>query len=278
MRTNEFRGTKFDSKLTTAEIAKCIRADIKAAVAAGELPKGIKTSVRIETGSMYSAIRVNVVAFPGQLVADAWALAYLRDGECPHGHWSPTKHTPAAAAALATLQGITNAYNRDNSDSSVDYFDRRFYDHVGVDHDLDHAAERATTADVRPAVLRGLLAGCREALEAVAARGEETTDAARMALEALEDGRPADAREHLAGAGLEYARALGFVQSALRLALRAGDAERLHEVADAVRGARGALEGAWSALGEPGDAARARARAHLDTAADAALASLPAAA
>ena len=50
-------GPKYNAELTRKEIAALIRADLKAAVASGELPKGLKTSVRKSGSSNLSLPR-----------------------------------------------------------------------------------------------------------------------------------------------------------------------------------------------------------------------------
>ena len=66
---------------------------------------------------------------------------------CARTHrYEPNPHkryVPEIEAALATLKAIVLAYKRDNSDSQTDYFSCNFYDHVDVDHALEHAARSA---------------------------------------------------------------------------------------------------------------------------------------
>jgi hypothetical protein len=62
----------------TAEIAKLIRNDIKAAVKAGKLPTGIKVSVTTDTYSMGSSIRVSVRELPaGYPLHNPARIAYV---------------------------------------------------------------------------------------------------------------------------------------------------------------------------------------------------------
>jgi hypothetical protein len=65
------------------------------------------------------------------------------------------RHTAEAAALLEQLNAIVGAYHRDNSDSSVDYFDVNFY---GGDADFHRELEREDRKTVEAAV-RAHLAG-----------------------------------------------------------------------------------------------------------------------
>jgi hypothetical protein len=78
-----------------AEAAKAIRADIKAAVAAGTLPgrpDGITFSVRTERASLMTAINVGVLAVP-----DSW----MRTGDA--GSRRPSAEWQALESALKDI-------------------------------------------------------------------------------------------------------------------------------------------------------------------------------
>lgn len=75
--TNEkFQGAKYDANATAAENAKRIRADVKEAIKAGKLPKGIKVAVRTSTFSMGASIRVAIEEFPGSILNPAHVFAF----------------------------------------------------------------------------------------------------------------------------------------------------------------------------------------------------------
>lgn len=126
--------------MSTTDVAKSFRADVKAAIKAGDLPKGLKLSIRTKYYSGGSSISVDIVAFPGR-VLNAERIKW--DAENPHGTYynCPESvrelHNGAVCATLAKLEAMLDAYNFDGSDSQVDYFHVRFYAHVGVDYRLE---------------------------------------------------------------------------------------------------------------------------------------------
>jgi hypothetical protein len=145
---NEVRGAKYDEtkRLDIAEIAKLVRADIKAAKKEGKLPKkGFKTSVRIERFSGGCSLNISVKTSPFQVLNPEY-LTW--EAENPHEckpYWLD-RYTPEAKAALELLKGIMGSYNRDNSDTMSDYFDVRFYGDAGFDWELERAERDAHKA------------------------------------------------------------------------------------------------------------------------------------
>lgn len=147
-------GYRYDEikDLSTVEIAKRIRADIKQAVAEGMLPEKWSYSVTSDRASMMTSIDVRV-----RDCADAWQEC---DGTVPgtwHDHgdgvrtatacsnvWCAARNDPAyahgatkhdvlteeAQVAKMTLERIHGGYNHNGSDMMVDYFDVRYYGHV----------------------------------------------------------------------------------------------------------------------------------------------------
>lgn len=135
---NEFRGLKYDATkdLSNREIAQRIRADIKAL----KLAKGFKISVR----SDYRAINIAVMAVPDdfRLLTDKAASWFKQfPGRELPGYYAD-RFGPDYRALIDALQDIMNAYNRDNSDSMTDYFDKRFYGFVKIDYQLERDLQR----------------------------------------------------------------------------------------------------------------------------------------
>ncbi len=133
-------------KLSTTEIAKLIRADIKLArkvetklgtatgaeiamvdslAALATMPKCIKVSVRSEYFSGGSAIRVRVYNLPEK----GWG--YVRETD----RWGQPQRVPGPelSAILTALKEIHGAYNFDGSDAMVDYYHVNYYGQVEVD-------------------------------------------------------------------------------------------------------------------------------------------------
>ena len=131
-------GARYDRTLTTTEIAKRFREDVKAAQAAGDLPLGLKLSVTTKYFSGGSSIHVVVKAVHAgfRLIPEEWMNRRLTSSSYPTG---TSRFTEAAADLLKTLERMLAAYNHDGSDSQTDYFDVRFYGSVRFSSDLEQA-------------------------------------------------------------------------------------------------------------------------------------------
>ena len=64
------RGDRYNGKMDVADVAKLIRKDIREAKKAGELDKGLKTSVRIERFSMGQSITITAQSPKNQELHD----------------------------------------------------------------------------------------------------------------------------------------------------------------------------------------------------------------
>lgn len=160
---------------SAADIAKRMRADIKAAVAAGELPAAPKYSVRVENYSGGRSIDINVLDWPSawqqcdgykpghgagsgrpELCTDYFCAPRLellgeqRPGSQPH-----EVLTVDARAALKVLEAIHGAYNYNRSDSMVDHFDVNFYGSVSFET-ASQARSRAAESAKRDARRRAV--------------------------------------------------------------------------------------------------------------------------
>jgi hypothetical protein len=147
---NGFYGAKYDKMLSTPEIAKRVRADVKAAKADKDDPlPAVTVSVRSRSFSGGTSIDVNVTAFPA-----GWKVfndEYLKlESEDPYSTDLDrmSHYSDETAALLARLDAMLNAYNRDLSDSQTDYFNVKFYDHVGIDSQLERLAKSMQLADL----------------------------------------------------------------------------------------------------------------------------------
>lgn len=150
--SNERRGAKYERGLSTKEIAARVRADIKAATGTS-IPKGTKVSVRYDSFSGGSAIRIVVTAVPaGFAVLNADRVRFDRDQ--PHAvpnERDLPRHTAQASALLNTITAIASAYHRDNSDTSVDFFDVNFYGDARFAWELESAERAALLASTEVA-------------------------------------------------------------------------------------------------------------------------------
>lgn len=139
----KFTGTKYEATrdFDIAQIAELVRADIKAATKAGELPAGLKLSVRISRYSMGQSLRVEITAAPFEVRVSR----EQEDDNRAEGFKFPWL-TREAAAVLDTLNAIRSAYNFDNSDPMTDYYHVRFGG--SVDYRIKAAKPAAPVARV----------------------------------------------------------------------------------------------------------------------------------
>lgn len=151
-------GSKYQESrgFSEAQVAAAIRADIKAAVKAGNLPGApVKYSVRKRS---YAG------GFSIDIEAQDWPEAYVPcEGEAPSrfsefgpyvcqhymcagraraegqpvsgDHREYKNLSPEGASVIKKLEAISWAYNYDGSESQVDYFDRRFYGSIDIEDD-----------------------------------------------------------------------------------------------------------------------------------------------
>ena len=121
--------------LPLIEIAAIIRADIKLAVAAGELPKA-KYSVRVSRSTHTRQIGVAIydVRRPGFVLMNPHRLRWDLDN--PHGALcgapaeAMCRLSEEARVIVAKVEAIVTAYNFDLSEPESDYYHRRFSDSV----------------------------------------------------------------------------------------------------------------------------------------------------
>lgn len=130
-------GAKYQRDMDTAEIAKRIRADVKAAQKAGTLPASMKVSVRTRRFAGGAAIDVTVTEAPFQIHASDYIAFEVKTRG--HQHWDGQRYTLRARQVLEALEAIVAEYNRDDSDSQSDYFNVHFYSHATYDIELTRA-------------------------------------------------------------------------------------------------------------------------------------------
>jgi len=127
-------GAKYEKGLQVVEIAKRIRADIKAAIASGEIP-AIKTSVRISRYSMGRSIDVTITEAPFAVINPEWVQA-RNEGVSVWELDNIDKFTAEASRVFDVVESIRAAYNYDRSDSMTDYYDVNFGGGVSFDWKL----------------------------------------------------------------------------------------------------------------------------------------------
>ena len=143
-------GTKYNTNLTTTEIAAAIRADIKAAQKTGALPKGVKISVKTDYFSGGSSIDLTIKAFPGQRIHTPAGVVQSASFDFIHPSLRAPRYEAPVQAVLDTLEALHKAYNYNGSDISSDYFHVRFYGSVTVGWELSRDDRKAVEATITP--------------------------------------------------------------------------------------------------------------------------------
>lgn len=133
----KFQGTKYESGRDIADIAKLVRADIKEAVKKKQLPKGIKTSVRISRFAGGQSLDVYIKHLGGERVINPAWVKHMDGGGCTRE--APPRYTATATHARKLIEALVAAYNFDDSESMVDYFHVNFYGTVTFDYEFDKA-------------------------------------------------------------------------------------------------------------------------------------------
>lgn len=145
-------GARYDEPAryaSAADIAKLIRRDIKAAIAAGDLPGrasdyrvrsdrfsgGQSIHIRLLMPDLYEVCKGIVPGsedgYGARSCGDPWCKAGGIHADSPHAH----HHYILSAEGRrvkALLEDIHGAYNHDGSDVMTDYFDVRYYGGVEI--------------------------------------------------------------------------------------------------------------------------------------------------
>ncbi len=141
---------------TTADFAKLVRADIKAALKAGKLPKGLKVSVRSDSYSMGSSINLKIVAVPaGFVIRNPAHIAHLQQN--PHdSYWTMPEgvrefYTPEAIALQDKVESFVLAYHVDNStdDGGDKCWNVNFHTSTGYAWEVEKADRESTEARLK---------------------------------------------------------------------------------------------------------------------------------
>ncbi len=227
----------------TAEAAKNVRADIKAANKAGALPNGLKLSVRTDRYSMGSAIRISIEDAPFQVLNPE---KLEREKNDPYTYNGLTILTPEATEIQNRIKAIVNAYNKSYGEDSEGLRNTKFHTDVSYGSDVmrrDRAAFEAGSKPIAPAVrpLQGQ-APNRERTEA-----ERTSQAAKLRQTAEKmraDARAEAAKDRQVNTRRRSSIAADILKRADR---QAALADAMDKVADAVEsGAAPALAGVSS--------------------------------
>lgn len=131
-------GAKYQSGRDVADIAKDLRAEIKALVKANILPQGTySVTISRYSGGRSIDIKVTEFEFP---ILNPERIAHER--QYPH-EFLPTNHTyyplysKIARMTLDQLNAMLNAHRFDDSDGMIDYFHTNFYGNASFDWKLE---------------------------------------------------------------------------------------------------------------------------------------------
>lgn len=130
-------GAKYDKNISSKEVAARVRNDIKAAIKTGELPEGLKVSVRYEGFSGGTSVRASITAWPKDFLwlNPQWVIA---NKENPDRYQDRTpRYTKKGQKVIDTVESIRDAYNHDGSDSMTDHFDVKYYGSTDVWWELE---------------------------------------------------------------------------------------------------------------------------------------------
>lgn len=132
-----YRISETDDNADITAIARRMRADIKRAQHEGLLPAG-KISVRCARFAGGQSIDITATIPNAWRPCDGQVYATWEDGQLAPCTWCRDECGPHrsltedAAVALMTLERIHSAYNFNNSDTSTDHFDVRYYGGVSI--------------------------------------------------------------------------------------------------------------------------------------------------
>jgi hypothetical protein len=134
----------------TAALAKLIREDIKAEVAAKRLPPA-KYSVTSDKYSMGSSITVVASKLPFPVLNEA-AFHLSKWGAEFDSDRFRSRYTPEAESLQKKLEAVVGAYHWDRSDPQTDYFHSRFHKDVRLDDhgEMDRIREKLKKAAKEP--------------------------------------------------------------------------------------------------------------------------------
>lgn len=154
--------------LDIKDIAKILRKQIKDAVTSGALPDWVY-SVRIRRFSMGQALDVEIKDTKGHITQNVWRMATeleqpevrihgyygsrLGDSLCAVMNFTGCTEEQARAhrdllvnQTQEKLEKMRVAFNYDNSDAMVDYFEVNYYGHTSLDYEAAGKTEEAAKA------------------------------------------------------------------------------------------------------------------------------------
>ena len=129
-------GPKYDRDRwrSAAEVARLLRADLKAAQESAALPPSAVFSVRSESFAGGQSVRVEIRNLPDREILD------------DHPDY-PNRLNRDARELERTVRRMANAYNRDASDSQSDVFDVHYYAQVSIETEASRQSRQYLAAE-----------------------------------------------------------------------------------------------------------------------------------
>jgi hypothetical protein len=129
-------GPKYDRDRwrSAAEVARLLRADLKAAQESAALPPSAVFSVRSESFAGGQSVRVEIRNLPDREILD-------------HHPDYPNRLNRDARELERTVRRMANAYNRDASDSQSDVFDVHYYAQVSIETEASRQSRQYLAAE-----------------------------------------------------------------------------------------------------------------------------------
>jgi len=124
-------GAKYESGRDVAEIAKLIRADVKAAQKSGALSKSLKVAVRISRYSMGCSLYVIVQSAPFQVLNSDFVREHVTLGQ--RSEYQGPRLTKLAQDTLDTLEVMLAEYRQHETDCN----NTNFYPFVKFSSDVE---------------------------------------------------------------------------------------------------------------------------------------------
>lgn len=124
-------GSRYVSGRDLAEVAADVRRDIAASIKAGDLPAGVRCSVRLSRYSMGQSLDIKITALPADILIHS--IRRIRDDiERPHAPITAPHRSANATRLVAALEGIAARYNHVRGERST------FHLSVTFDTDLSN--------------------------------------------------------------------------------------------------------------------------------------------
>lgn len=152
-------GSNYDPKNSVTDVKRLLKADIKEAVRTGYLPEGVE--YHVSANSKDNKISVEARGIPD-------ALTEIPEEERGYsGGWL----TPEGKELRSRMKSMVESYNRDSTNSMIDYFNTAYYTSAKIESERDKSWREDETE--RKATM-ARTSGLRKELKSVRAASDDT--------------------------------------------------------------------------------------------------------